>query len=384
MQTPVQHIAHVTECCAGGTLTVLRQLTRELDTSRVRQTLIYSRRPETPAELGRLFPSSVRLVEIRPARATHLDFLGDLTRALALLMTGDTPDLVHLHSSKAGFAGRLILRALDVRNGTRTRILYSPHGLAFLNTARPLSSATYWLLERIAGLIDCQPVSCGLSEAHALAGVNRRRAVVLENPVDPAFLHVEREEPSSPVVVCVGRVCEQKAPELFAELSVRVRLDDENARFVWVGSGDAGREAMLRAVGVEVTGWLPLEEVRSRLAHATAYVQTSRWEGLPLSVLQAMAVGLPCLVQDAVGNRDAIEHNRSGLVARDIDELEMYLTMLLASAPLRERLGAAARAQARERFSLERFRATLLELYGVRSRELPRPLRGTAAPATLA
>jgi glycosyltransferase involved in cell wall biosynthesis len=374
----------VTECLAGGTLTVLRHLAAELARSHVRQTLIYSRRPDSPPEVAGLFPDSVRLVEVRPARRSHLGFIGDLARVFGVLMNGDTPDIVHLHSSKAGFAGRLLLRAMDARNGTRTRILYSPHGLAFLNPQRPFSSALYRTLERIAGLVDCQPVGCGASEASALASVNRRRAIVLENPVDPAFFDVQQRAPERPVVITAGRVCEQKAPEIFAELSVRVRLDVENARFVWVGAGDAAQEAMLRAVGVEVTGWLPQDQVRSRLATATAYVQTSRWEGLPLSVLQAMAVGLPCLVLDAVGNRDAVEHNETGLIGHDVDELEMYLTMLLASAPLRERLGSTARANALERFSLERFRASLLELYGVEPESAPPRLPATAAPATLA
>jgi glycosyltransferase involved in cell wall biosynthesis len=92
-----------------------------------------------------------------------------------------------------------------------------------------------------------------------------------------------------------------------------------------------------------------------------------------------MAVGLPCLVLDAVGNRDAIEHDRTGLIARDIDELEMYLTVLLASAPLRKRLGTSAREQARERFSLERFHNSLMDLYGT-SRAITGP---AAAPATI-
>jgi len=383
MQTPVQHVAHVTECLAGGTLAVLRHMAAELAAAQVRQTLIYSRRPESPSEIRGLFPESVRLVELRPARGTHFDFAADLACALRVLMTGDPPDVVHLHSSKAGFVGRLALRVLDARSGTRTRVLYSPHGLAYLNPLRPWSSAGYWVLERVAGLIDCQPVGCGPGEARALGSVNRRRAVVLENPVDPAFFDVQQDEPDHPVVISVGRACEQKGPETFAELSVRMRLDAEDVRFVWVGAGDPHREAMLRAVGVEVTGWLPQDEVRARLAGATTYVQTSRWEGLPLSVLQAMAVGLPCLVLDAVGNRDAIKHNESGLVARDIDELEMYLTMLLASGPLRERLGANARARARERFSVARFRSSLLQLYGMQA-TLPRRLRAAAAPATLA
>lgn len=384
MQTPVNHVAHVTECLAGGTLAVLRHLADELARLHVRQTLVYSRRPDTPEDVAALFPSAMRMMEVRPARGAHLDFISDMTHALNALMADEAPDIVHLHSSKAGFVGRLALRAIDARAGTRSRILYSPHGLAFLNPLRPWSNAAYWVLERLAGLVDCQPVSCGASEARALASVSRRPARILENAVDQVFFDEQHTEPEQPVVITVGRVCEQKGPDLFAELSVRVRLDAENARFIWVGAGDADAEAMLRSVGVEVTGWLPQSEVRARLAAATTYVQTSRWEGLPLSVLQAMAIGLPCLVLDAVGNRDAVEHNRTGLVAGSIDELEMYLTMLLASAPLRERLGATARDEARLRFSLARFRASLLDLYGLEPATLPRRLRTTAAPATLA
>jgi len=379
MPAPVRHVAHVTECLAGGTLSVLRQLTTELALSNVRQTLIYSRRPDTPADIEGLFHDGVRLVEMRPAHGTHLDFVADIVRALHFLLSHDAPDVVHLHSCKAGFVGRLALRTIDARRGTRTRIFYSPHGLPFLNSHRPWSSAAYWALEKLAGRVDCEPVACGASEAHALANVSRHRARILENPVDPACFSVQRCEPQRPVVVSVGRVCEQKGPEIFAELSVRMRLEIENARFVWVGAGDPRREAMLRAVGVEVTGWLPEDGVHERLAGATVYVQTSRWEGLPLSVLQAMAVGLPCLVLDAVGNRDAIEHDKTGLIAWDIDELEMYLTVLLASAALRERLGTSARAQARERFSLERFHDSLMDLYGM-SKAITGP---PAAPATI-
>jgi glycosyltransferase involved in cell wall biosynthesis len=365
MQAPVRHVAHVTECLSGGTLGVLRQLTTELAHSSVRQTLIYCRRPDSPQDVEHLFEDGVHLVEVRPARGTHLDFIADMVRALNFLVSRDPPDVVHLHSSKAGFVGRLALRTIDARRGAHTRIFYSPHGLAFLNSHRPWSSAAYWALEKLAGRVDCQPVACGASEAHALTNVSGRSARILENPVDPSYFSVQRQEPQRPVVMSVGRICEQKGPEIFAELSVRMRLEIENARFVWVGAGDARREAMLRAVGVEVTGWLPQEAVRAQLAGASVYVQTSRWEGLPLSVLQAMAVGLPCLVLDAVGNRDAIEHDKTGLIAWDIDELEMYLTVLLASATLRERLGSSAREHARERFSIERFHDSLLELYGM-------------------
>lgn len=378
------HVVHVTECLAGGTLGVVRQLAAELARLDVRQTLVYCRRPDTPPDVHALFPRQMRLIELAAPHGrgplAHLLFMVQLTQELARLLADDLPDVVHLHSSKAGFVGRVALRAIAARGGPRVRTLYSPHGLAYLNPNRPWSSAAYWALERFAGLFGCQPVGCGLSEADALTRLARRPAIVLENPVEPHFFEVQHAEPERPVIVTVGRVCEQKGPELFAELAVRVRLDSEDARFVWVGAGDPEREAMLRAVDVEVTGWLPQEEVRARLGAATVYVQTSRWEGLPLSVLQAMAVGVPCVVLDAVGNRDAVAHDETGFVAGDVDELEMYLTLLLGSPGLRHHFGRRARERAMRRFTLPRFRAAITRVYEL---DAHAPAMIPVAPASL-
>jgi len=374
----VRHIVHVTECLAGGTLGVLTQAIAELAQIKVRQTLVYSRRPDTPADVKSLFPSGLRLIELAPAQGRNLEFASKLYEELRALVRDDPPDVVHLHSSKAGFVGRLALRAL----GSRAQILYSPHGLAFLNLHRPWSSAGCWILERLAGFVDCQPVSCGASEARMLATVTRRPAFVIENPVDPEFFNVARREAETPLVVMAGRICEQKAPEIFAEVSIRVRLEVPDARFVWIGAGDAESEAMLHAVGVDVTGWLPQSEVREWLARASVYLQTSRWEGLPLSVLQATAVGLPCVVLNAVGNRDAVVHQDTGYIGDSTDDLSLFVTMLLNNPALRLWVGRRARERAERRFTRERFRAALLRLYQLDA-ESHEPGHAVTTPATV-
>jgi len=70
-----------------------------------------------------------------------------------------------------------------------------------------------------------------------------------------------------------------------------------------------------------VTGWRTRDQVAAHLAHAVVYLQTSRWEGLPISVIQALAAGVPCVVNDCVGNRDAVTHGLSGFVADSIEGL---------------------------------------------------------------
>ncbi len=268
---------------------------------------------------------------------------------------------MHLHSSRAGFVGRLALL------GTRLRVpvFYSPHGLASLNRRYLLPSLLHAGLERLAARTHCTLVGCGRSEAALLTRIGRRPARLLENAVDDEFFSITRHEGKPPLVVSIGRICRQKAPERFAELAARFQIAEVPARFVWVGAGDAEGEACLRASGVEVTGWVAPEQVRQWLEQASVYVQTSRWEGMPLSVLQALAAGVPCVVNDAVGNRDAVRQGITGFVARNADEMVMTVQRLLQDETLRRRFSLAARRDAQERFSSASFRQRLLRLYGL-------------------
>lgn len=357
------HIVHVTECMAGGTLGFLVQAVSALHDAGVKQTLLFSRRPDSPKDIAGLFPSAVEQHELPAARGMHWQFAAGLAKALRDVTHRHAADAVHLHSSKAGFVGRLVL----ARAGLTTHCFYSPHGLSFLNQRRRLASRLYLGLEQLASkLMPFQPVGCGQGEAKLLEQISQRAAFVLENPVPDEFFRIPRRPSTPPVVLTVGRVCEQKAPERFADLALQAEIREIGARFVWVGGGDEQGEARLRGAGVEVTGWLPADAVRQHMSQATLYVQTSRWEGMPLSVVQAMAAGLPCLVTDVVGNRDAIRHGRTGLIAANTAELLTQIAHLLEQPSERARLGLAAQQDAQHRFGHDRFRRSLRTLYGLR------------------
>lgn len=353
-------LVHATECMTGGPLDFLLLATRELAQLGVRQTVVYTRRPETPADLTSLFASNITLIEVPPAHGTQLQFIKGFASTLRRLVREQPVSAVHLHSSKAGFVGRLAL-ALG-RGGTR--LIYSPHGLAYVNRRRRDAALIYWACERLAGLVNCVPVGCSESEALALARLTGRPAHLLENSVDPAWFDVVSEaRDEAPVVLTCGRIWEQKNPECFAELAVRTFVDMPSVRFVWVGDGDADSAAMLRAAGVQVTGWVDADEVRRWMARASVYVQVSRWEGMPMAVLQAMAAGLPCVVTDVPGNRDAVVDGETGFVVHGIDELAAHVELLLREPALRHTMQGPARAMAARRFGRSRFREALINLY---------------------
>lgn len=365
------HVLHATEHLAAGVLAFLTLATRELVHAGVQQTLLYGRHDQTPDDVGSQFDPLVRLVEIAgPRERGHWAFLRGLRQALRSELSAHRYDAVHLHAVKAGLVGRL---ALGGSPAALPPIYYSPHGMPSLNRQRRLMGAMSGLVERVAGLGACRPVGCGHGEALELERLTRREAAVLENPVDEAFFSVQRRPDPTPRVVTVGRACEQKGPTQFAELAARFHYAGEPVHFVWVGAGEPRYEQMLRAVGVEVTGWVSQDAVRAQLARAHVYVQSSYWEGMPLSVLQAMAAGVPCVVTDVVGNRDAVTHGATGLLARDVSSLAVYVKSLLDRPQRARDLGDAAQREARQRFHPQRFRHALLSLYrlGVEAQGVP-------------
>lgn len=359
---PARKVVHVTECAASGVLGFLILATHELAASGLTQTVVYSRRPDSPPDLESRFPAGVRLVELPPPAAGHRRYLARLRDTLIAECEVVDETAVHLHSSKAGFLGRLALLGLR----RRPRLYYSPHGLAFLDRRWLLPSLAFAALEWLAARVDATLVGCSRSEAQLLTRLGGGRpARVLENAVDDRFFAVRPLGTSVPQVVTIGRVCRQKAPERFAALATRFQIAEVEARFVWIGDGDPSDVELLRAAGVKVTGWLPPERVAHRLSRAAVYVQTSRWEGMPLSVLQALAAGVPSVVTDVVGNRDAVRQGLTGYVVGSQEEMLMAVRRLLGDGDLHARFARAARADARRRFSAAALRARLCRLYGL-------------------
>jgi len=353
-------VIHATECAAAGTLSVIVSLTHELAAAGAQQTIVYSTRAETPSDLEALFPVGVSFVRVAPAAGLHLEFVRHFFAGLARTVREFEPDVLHLHSSKAGFIGRVA----RVLNRWPCRVLYSPHGLSFLDPDKHARNTVFRSLEWLAAGLGAVPVGCGRGEADLLERLSGREALLLENPVDEIFFDVPRTPSAAPTVMTLGRLSRQKAPERFAAVARAVRAHTPEARFIWVGDGDASYRTLIEDSGCEVTGWCNRAAVAQHLARAHVYLQTSRWEGLPISVIQALAAGVPCVVNDCIGNRDAVENGVDGFVAAP-DALASRVSQLLDDVPLQHRFGAAARVECARRFGRAAFRAQVRQIYGI-------------------
>jgi glycosyltransferase involved in cell wall biosynthesis len=215
-------------------------------------------------------------------------------RRLADLAAGYPTRVVHLHASKAGLAGRLYLR--------RRPLIFQPHGWSWLAVTGPLRAASRaW--ERAATRWTDALICVGEEEAEQgrAAGV-RGRYTVVRNGVDlhrfqPADDRARARaryrlavDPDRPLAVCVGRVTRQKGQDVLLAAWPRVRRECPDAELALVGAGDllpalrAGAPEGVRFAGA-------VTDVRDWLAAADLVVLPSRWEGLPLTALEAMATG---------------------------------------------------------------------------------------------
>lgn len=180
-----------------------------------------------------------------------------------------------------------------------------------------------------------------------------------------------RLAPETTVVVSVGRLAYQKAPEQLVEAAAALReANVPPFAFVLVGEGEERPkvEAAIRAHHLEdivhLVGAQPEASVNAWLMAADVFALASRFECFPLSILEACAAGLPCVVTDVGGNRESVQEGQNGFVVppERPDLMARVLRPLLEEPARRAEMGARARDIART-FRVERMAAQVAERY---------------------
>lgn len=274
------------------------------------------------------------------------------TRRLRRLISAVQPDVVHLHSAKAGLAGRLAVR------GSRPT-LFQPHGWSWLAARGPTAGgALAW--ERLAARWTDLLVCVGEGEA---AHARRRRVgthhLVIRNGVDLANfrpfdaparaaarnrLGIDRDVP---LAVCLGRVTRQKGQDMLLAAWPRVRSSCPAAQLCIVGDGEA-LPALRAWAAPGVQFRPPVADPRCWYAAADVVVLPSRWEGLSLTLLEALASACSVVVADIPGLAEAVTAGAGVRVrAGDVGALASALARRLTEPDLRAAEGRAAARAAR-------------------------------------
>lgn len=290
-------------------------------------------------------------------------------------------DVIHTHSSKTGILGRLAGRLAGV-----PLVVHTVHGYAF-PAARQRRERLFYLALEWYGARWCDAMIVLKEEDRNLAqqrlGVPADRLILLPNGVDterfrprPATeRHRLREtllnlSADTVAIGMVGRLWRQKNPACFVEAAARVVRDTRaQVRFFLIGDGElrASLEQHIAALclgeQIRILGWR--EDMPELLPALDIFALPSRWEGLSLAILEALACGLPVVVSDIPGNRDLVEVDRDGLVFPDDDAaaLAAALTRLVSDAESRRAFGRAGRVKVLRDYRLEQRIQYLRDFY---------------------
>lgn len=315
-------VLHIAEC-AGGVERYLAMLLPLLKDKGIEQSFVCS----DDYDLEKYKAIGVEVIQLHLRKSFSPKVIYSQVSQLRKLINEIHPNVVYCHSSFAGGLGRLA-----VRRKNNVKIVYNPHGWAFnMGTALSASDSGSWskkqklylLIERMLARWTDRIVCISKAEyksalVNGICGVSK--LCLIENGIEVQKVHnafaKDRKEMGFTkgdfVVGMIGRLSEQKAPDVFIRAAKRIQRQIPNAVFVIVGSGEQTDEVMVYAkengLKLHVTGWT--DEPYAYLKTFDVAMLLSRWEGFGLAIVEYMAAeknfvasrvdAIPTLVDDGV------------------------------------------------------------------------------------
>lgn len=286
------------------------------------------------------------------------------------------PDVAHHFALKPILYGTIAAKCAGVRH-----IVNAPTGMGFVFSSGTTKARLLrpWVDGAMRLLLNPVGSHVVLENEDDLQYLRRRGLIAVEHSslIRGAGVSMERFHPAPkpsgpPIVVVVARMLRDKGIVEFVEAARLLRARGVDAVFRLVGGTDAGNPTSIDPATLQswqregIVEWLGLRtDVPDLLAASHIACLPSYREGLPKSLVEAASAGLPIVTTDVPGCREVVRDGIEGLLvpARDHAALADALGILIGDPQLRARMGAAARARAVEKFSLERVNTETLELY---------------------
>jgi glycosyltransferase involved in cell wall biosynthesis len=297
---------------------------------------------------------------------------------LCRLMCKERPHIVHTHTAKAGFLGRLAARLSGVPVVVHTfhgHVLHGYYGPVKNQVLRRVEQSLAWCTDRLVAVseqVKNDLVGYGIAKAEKIS------VVPLGFDLEP-FLNANkfrgefRQEMGLSIedklVGIVGRIFPIKNHALFLESAARIAGPEPLARFIIVGDGVLRQrlENQARQLGIAdrvlFTGWR--SDLPRICANLDVLVVSSDNEGTPVSAIEAMAAGCPVVATRVGGLPDLIDDYKTGRLVppREPDALTNAVLSLLHDPQMARELGQNGRESVRHRFTIQRLLSDVDDLY---------------------
>lgn len=356
-------IVHFVEAYGGGVYTYVTDLIIFLNNhseifDRDDIHLVYSdKRVEFDVErFKNEIPNNVNLHLIPMKRSISLwDDFSALLKTRQILKKIN-PDIIHLHSSKASVIGRIASFGIIKRN----KIYYSPHGYAFVEDKISSLKKNFYILIEKSMQFFWGGITVASGDTEYKISKTIGESILIRNGISflPSSITVQTKSTSQFTVGTVGRLLPQKNPALFNEIALKMPYID----FVWIGNGELSH--LITAPNIRVTGWIKTRQDLLNLINSfDLYLQTSLWEGLPISILEAMALRKPVVATNVIGNKDTVDDGKNGYLFDSEEEAVEKLNILYNNIELKNKMGESSYEKCRELFNKERNFNNLLHHY---------------------
>ncbi|MFI6881065.1 glycosyltransferase [Streptomyces sp. NPDC050400] len=356
-------VLHVTQPVDGGVARVVADLVRSQRAAGMEVSVAC---PASGSLPGRLAALGCEVLEWEASRSPGPSVLRE-GRRLSEVVARVRPDVVHAHSAKAGLVTRLVVRG-------RIPTVFQPHAWSFEaveGTAARLARTWERRGARWASRLLC--VSRAELDTGRGLGIEAQWRLVPNGvdldrfgPQGPSAPVRAADSPTGPLVVCVGRLCRQKGQDVLVEAWPEVLRTLPRARLVLVGDGpDAQRLRAAAPASVTFAG--AVDDPAPWYRAADLVVMPSRWEGIALAPLEAMACGSPVLVTDVDGARESLPAGAADRCLTPPDDpaaLARALVGLLGDAEDLRTLGRDARRHVRAHHDVRHTAAAVAQVYG--------------------
>lgn len=378
----------ITRLNIGGPSIQATRLTAALAEHGWHTRLFHGQLGEGEGDMSYLIPAGADTIQLADLQRP-LAPLSDLraVRAVYTELRRLRPAIVHTHMAKAGMLGRLAAAAYNLTRGSapRARVVHTYHGHVLDGYFSPLMTTVFITLERaLARLSDAiiaisPAIRDELLRTYRIGRSSQYRVVPLGFDLAP-FAAVDATARASarrelgipgavPVIATVGRLTAIKQHRLFLDIVQRTVAAHPDTIALIAGDGELRGELETYAATLGLAGHVRFLGWRRDLATiygaTDVFVLTSRNEGTPVALIEAMACGVPGVSTDVGGVKDVIDSPAVGRLAPfgDADALAGHVRDLLADAAARSAMGERARQRVVDRYGFERLVGEIAALY---------------------
>jgi len=271
-------------------------------------------------------------------------------------------DIAHFHSSKMGILGRLAAKLARV-----PKIFYTVHGWGLHASGSGVKFRLLSMLEKMAGKLSTKVVCVSTHDFYEglhNGWIIKEKACIIHNGI--AFYtgvkyDLQKElniKEGTPIISVVARLSEPKDPLFAIRVAEYIKHTGCNFKFLLIGDGVMRKdcEQLIETLNLQEQILLmgTCSNVREILQSVDIALLFSKWEGLPISIIEAMFAGKPVIANGVGGIPELITHGINGYLLDDfnVTQAAEYIITLLSDSDLRERMGNEGRKIALEEFNL--------------------------------